>query len=65
MKFQYKCDICAKQVKRGDKFSIETDKHDCNITKSGEYWADTVCRSCHTKVIRYMHKLAERAGAAA
>lgn len=65
MNFQFTCDICAKQVKRGEKFSIETDKHECSITKSGEFIADTVCRSCHTKVIRYMHNLAERAGAAA
>lgn len=61
MKFQFTCNICTKEVKRGDKFEIQTNQYETNCSLSGTVSEDNVCHSCHGKVSSHIDRLKEKA----
>lgn len=46
MNFTFKCSICKKEVKRGEKFRIEADCYDSDTELHGEISEDNVCKQC-------------------
>lgn len=50
MNFKFKCEICRKEVKRGNKFTIEIYRRDSEDTLACELDAEFVCKKCVTRV---------------
>ena len=57
MKFQFKCCLCKKEVKRGDKFQVSLDQYDTNFELHGVCSEDEICLSCAQKIERKINSL--------
>ncbi len=52
MKFKFKCGLCKKDVKRGDKFRVEIDMYESDMDLSGHEDEEEICKSCADKIQR-------------
>jgi hypothetical protein len=50
MNFKFKCGICSKEVKRGEKFDLAIDCYDSDTTLMGEITEDGICKQCVIKI---------------
>tara|TARA_B100001059_G_C17474425_1_gene398625 strand:- start:119 stop:325 length:207 start_codon:yes stop_codon:yes gene_type:complete len=48
--FKFECEICAKEVKRGKKFSFDMFEIDSDSTGTGYICEDEICLSCAKKI---------------
>ena len=57
MKFEFECELCKKQVKRGDKFEVELHQYETDCSLHGVECADDICFSCAGKIERKINSL--------
>lgn len=52
MNFKFTCELCKKEVKRGEKFRFEADCYDSENSLTGEISEDGICKQCLMKIER-------------
>ena len=57
MKFKFTCELCKKEVKRGDKFYIDLFQRDDDTSATGVDGADEVCKKCADKLERKIESM--------
>lgn len=50
MNFKFKCTLCKKEVKRGEKFRVEVDCYEDDDHLNGETYEDNVCKKCKNRI---------------
>ena len=61
MKFKFTCELCGKQVKRGDKFTVEIFKAEDECVGHGVESADPICNSCTKNIVNRLNYLRRKA----
>ena len=54
MKFQFTCELCKKEVKRGRKFKLDMFEAEDQVISHGHECADAICTSCANKLSNKM-----------
>lgn len=57
MRFESECELCKKQVKRGQKFNFDLFERDDDTMSSGVAGADEICTSCARKIERKIESM--------
>ena len=52
MKFKFTCELCKKEVKRGDHFNLDLWVQDDENSSTGEECVDDMCKQCANKIIK-------------
>ena len=61
MKFKFTCELCNKEVKRGDKFHVDLFQRDDETSSTGVDGADEMCKQCAGKLERKMDSIRKQA----
>tara|TARA_R110000782_G_scaffold117446_1_gene207845 strand:- start:23 stop:259 length:237 start_codon:yes stop_codon:yes gene_type:complete len=56
-KFKFTCGLCKKDVKRGDKFSVDMFESDDDTSSTGFECEDEICKQCATKIQNKINSL--------
>ena len=57
MKFEFECELCRKQVKRGGMFSFDIFERLNDFESQGVECADKICKSCSAKIEKKIQSL--------
>jgi hypothetical protein len=57
MKFAFTCELCKKDVKRGDKFHFDLWVNIDDIESDGVECVDSICKSCSDKIVNKIKSL--------
>ena len=60
MKFKFTCELCQKEVKRGNQYAIDVFEKEDPISSSGVICLTEVCESCSDKIITEIESLRKR-----
>lgn len=50
MNFKFTCELCRKEVKRGEKFRVEVDCYESDTELHGEFCTGDICKQCTIEI---------------
>lgn len=56
MKFAFICDLCSKEVKRGDKFQVELSQWVDTSSLTGDHY-EKICKTCADRLAKKINGL--------
>ena len=57
MKFKFSCELCKKEVKQGEKFTLDIFEKETDITGGGVECIEAMCFSCKSKIVKKIDSL--------